>query len=418
MELFLLTLPWLVVGLLSLLAIRLPRLLPEKEGETDTWNGERGDASEDGTVQAWGHEAPFLSVVIPARNEEANIGACLSSLAAQTYPAFEILVVDDESGDRTAEIVRETPPGNSTEIRLIRGSPLPGGWFGKPWACHQGAAEARGDLILFTDADTVHRAELLAGAVRALKEDGVDALTLMGRQVMDTFWEQLLQPQFFMLLVARFPRTGSPKRPGQWRHAIANGQYLLFRREAYEALGGHGAVAGEVAEDLRLAQLLVRGGWKLGVRGTKGLETRMYRSLEGLVEGWSKNVTTGALQTTPGWLLPMILPLSLMVGVTLWLLPPAVLAWALVSGQGGIPLLWGSLTTGFGVAFWSSASCLLKGNPLFGFLYPLGSVMGGFIFVKSWIRGRRIVWKGRTYEMPREARIGWSREGRIPGGGP
>jgi len=384
-ELLLLSIPWLCVGLFMALFFRNPRGLPPPP----SW--------EEG-------EAPFVSIIVPARNEEANIGACVSSLAASDYPAFEILVVDDESHDRTAEIVENQPPGNASEVRLIRGRPLPDGWFGKPWACWQGAEVALGELLLFTDADTLHAPGLLGQTVGGLREDGADVYTLIGRQVMDSFWEQLLQPQFFMLLAGRFPRAGTLKKPHQWRHAIANGQYLLFRREVYEALGGHEAVAGEVVEDLRLAQLLVRGGRKLVVRGAEGLQTRMYSSLRGLVEGWSKNVATAGRQTTSGWLLPIIMPLSLAVGVTLWLLPPATLSWALVTGNQGTPLLWGALTTGFGVLIWSRASALMKGNPLFGLLYPLGSLLAGYIFLRSWWRGTRIQWKGRSYGMTQQVR--------------
>ncbi len=387
MDLVFLAAPWLALGLFAALFIRLPRGLPPDGG-------------------APSRDLPSVSVVIPARNEEANIGACLASLASQDYGPFEILVVDDQSKDGTAGIVREAPLGNARELRLIPGEPLPEGWFGKPWACAQGAAQAQGGLLLFTDADTIHAPTLLTRAVAGMEEEEADALTLVGRQIMGSFWEQLLQPQFFMLLAFRFPRTGTPKRPDQWRHAIANGQYLLFRRDVYQELGGHGAVKGEVVEDMRLAQLLTRGSWRLAVRRGDGLHTRMYRSLGHLVEGWSKNVATGTLQTTPGWLLPLILPIALFTGAALWLLPPGVLAWAVATGSGGTPLLWSLFVTGFGVVFWGIASAVMRGNPFYGFLFPLGSVLAGYIFVKSWVGGSRIRWKGRSYRMSGEARRG------------
>jgi chlorobactene glucosyltransferase len=394
MDLFLLCLPWMAVGLFAALFVRLPPELPAlRVGEADEGAPE-------------GAQWPLVSVVVPARDEEDNIGPCVSSLAASEYPAFEIIVVDDGSRDRTAEIVRGHPRGRARRLHLLQGEPLPEGWFGKPWACHQGALQARGELLLFTDADTVHHPDLLPRAVRCLREEEAHAVTAVGRQVMVTFWEKLLQPQFFMLLAFRFPRVGVPRGKSRWRHAIANGQYILFRRSVYDALGGHRAVAGEVVEDMRLAQLLVLGGWKLMVRAGEGLRTRMYRSLGGLVEGWSKNISTGAFQTTPGWLLPFILPLSLGTGAVLFLLPPLSLAWALATGAGGVFLLWAGLTTGFGVLFWGLASWVMKGNPLFGLIFPLGNVMSGFITVKSWLRGGRIQWKGRAYRMSSEARRG------------
>jgi len=395
MDLLLLCLPWLLVGLFVVLFVRIPPRLPAPSGIRDG-----------GT--------PLVSIIVPARDEEENISALLASLGRLEYRAFEVLVVDDESQDRTRELVLAADSGNANEIRLIQGEPLPDGWFGKPWACHQGAMEARGALLLFTDSDTLHGPLLLDQAVECMRSEGAHALTLIGRQIMGSFWEKLLQPQFFLLLAARFPRTGTPKRPKHWKEAIANGQYLLFRREVYESLGGHEAVRGEVVEDMRLAQLLVRGGWRLVVREAVGLRTRMYRSLGGFVEGWSKNVTTGALQTTPRWLLPLILPLSLLVGTFLWLLPPAVLGWALVTGAEGLPLHFGVLTTGFGVLLWGLASGIMRGNPLYGFLYPLGSILAAYIFLLSWLRGSRIQWKGRIYDMSLEARRG--KVDRVPSG--
>jgi chlorobactene glucosyltransferase len=401
MELLLLFLPWMVLGLFAAFFLRLPRDLPAA-GPLKA----RTDADEESRGSPEGGEWPMVSVIVPARDEEENIEACVSSLAASAYLDFEIIVVDDGSRDRTAEIVRGLSPGHARRIHLIQGEPLPEGWFGKPWACHQGSLQARGELLLFTDADTVHHQALLTQAVRGLFEEDAHALTVVGQQVMVTFWEKLLQPQFFMLLAFRFPRVSVPRGKGGWRHAIANGQYMLFRRSVYDALGGHRAVAGEVVEDMRLAQLLALGGWRLVVRSGEGLRTRMYRSLGGLVEGWSKNISTGAFQTTPGWLLPLIVPLSLGAGAVLFLVPPAVLVWALATGISGTPLLWGALTTGFGVLFWGLASWVMKGNPLFGLLFPLGNLVAGFITVKSWLRGGHIQWKGRAYRMSPEARRG------------
>lgn len=416
MEPLLIYSPWILVGLFAALFIRIPAGFAEAGDRSGRRShpgangaGERA-RQQAGSGPGEGEELPRVSVIVPARDEEANIGACISSLAASDYPAFEIIVVDDGSRDRTGEIVGRFPRGNATRLRLIQGRPLPEGWFGKPWACQQGAEEATGELLLFTDADTVHHPTLLRQAVRGLMAGEAHALTLVGRQVMGTFWEQLLQPQFFLLLAFRFPRVDVPRARRRWRHAIANGQYLLFRRTVYDALGGHRAVAGEVVEDMRLAQLLALGGWRLAVRSADGLETRMYRSLRGIVQGWSKNISTGALQTTAGWLRPVILPLSLVAGAGLFLLPPAVLAGALVTGTGGTPLLWGAITTGFGVLLWSLASWMMKGNPLFGILFPLGVLMSGAIIVKSWLGGGRIQWKGRVYRMSSDTRRGGPQE--------
>ncbi len=398
MTLPLLLLPWMVLGLYAALVIRMPPRLPRRPPSPDSP----------------GEVSPLVSVIIPARNEEVSIGACVASLTAQDYPAFEILVVDDQSTDGTAEAVRQLPKGNARKVEVVEGRPLPPGWLGKPWACAQGAARAQGSLLLFCDADTTHEGGLLGRAVGELLETGADALTLVGRQLMESFWERVLQPQFFMLLAFRFPRAGTVLGPRRWRHAIANGQYLLIRKEVYEAMGGHGAVRGEVVEDLRLAQLLVRGGWKLVVRSDPGLRTRMYRSLAHLVEGWSKNVATGARQTTPKALRGAILPLALLGGTLLWLLPPAVLLGVLLGHGGGLWLVWGAIATGFGVVFWGIASMMMGGSPLVGFFYPMASLVAGVIVVRSWARGSRIRWKGREYRSGAAVGEGGPSEGKPP----
>lgn len=384
MSLVLLLVPWMLVGLYAALVVRMPPRLRERPAFP------KGPA-------------PLVSVIVPARNEEATVGACVTSLAVQEYPAFEILVVDDQSTDGTAGVVRRTPPGNAQKLVVLEGKPLPPGWLGKPWACAQGAAQAGGSLLLFCDADTSHEPSLLGRAVAELLAAEADALTVVGRQIMESFWERLLQPYFFMLLAFRFPRAGRVLGPGRWRQAIANGQYLLIRREVYEAMGGHGAVRGEVVEDLRIAQLLVRGGWRLAVRSDVGLQTRMYHSLSHLVEGWSKNVAIGALQSTPPPLQAVVLPLALLGGAMLWILPPAVLVAVVVGGGNGLALGWSAVATGFGVVFWGTVAVVMGGNPLFGFFYPLGALAAGAIVVRSWLRGPRIRWKGREYSARIEA---------------
>jgi chlorobactene glucosyltransferase len=388
LDLFIACCPWIAVAAYLVLVVRTPRELSTE----DIASG----------------PAPFVSVVVPARNEEDNIGPCIRSLLAQDYPNYEVIVVDDRSTDGTRDRILGEANGTGPALRLVDGESPTKGWFGKPWACWQGVREARGEIFLFTDADTVHGEGLLRRAVSGLQAEKADLLTVIGRQIMVSFWEQILQPQFFMLLAYRYPRTDSPRKPHQWRHAIANGQFLLIPKRVYDEVGGHRAVAGEVAEDLRLAQHLVRGGWRVVVRGDQGLETRMYRSLAGLVEGWSKNVATAALQTTNRLLRPIILPLSLMVGLGLWLAPLLVLMISLGAGISGTVLSWSILATGISVGIWAWAYRLMGGNPFMGFLYPVGVCIGTYIFVRSWRRGAHIEWKDRRYEMPESVRWGGS----------
>jgi len=375
------TLPWVLAGFYLALGIRFPRPLPPPP----TVHPER---------------RPRVSVIIPARNEESNVGRCVESLTLQRYPDFQILVVDDRSEDGTARVVRAVPPGNAAEVRVLPGEPLPEGWFGKPWACRQGAAAADGDLLLFTDADTFHAPDLLNRVVAALGEDDVQAVSLVGRQEMGSFWERLIQPQIFTLLGIRYPDLRRPLGRERWKEAAANGQYILVTRAAYEAMGGHTTVRGEVVEDIRLAQELARAGFRISIRGAEdAFATRMYRSLRELVAGWTKNISVGARQTAPGGLASLAIPGVLVYLLGFWVLPPVALAAALVGEIGGIGfLLWAGLATACGVAIWTAASVRMGAPAVYGLIYPLGAAMTAFIVVRSGLRGaKRIEWKGRRY---------------------
>jgi chlorobactene glucosyltransferase len=381
MTLLLLLLPWIAVLAFLVLAVRLPsELPPAAEAVADV---------------------PLVSVIVPARNEAANITDCLHSLASSTYPSFEVLVVDDRSEDDTARLARSVGAANARRLLVLEGAEVPEGWLGKPWACHQAVEHAAGELLLFTDADTRHAPELLGRAVRGMHQECADLMTVVGRQVMDTFWEKLVQPQVFFMMLLRFPDFERIARAGSWRSAIANGQFLLFGRRAYEAIGGHEAVKDQVVEDLALAQLVKRSGLALRIRSAEdALATRMYRSLGELVAGWSKNLLVGGLQTMPPWIRLCVAPVSLAFGVVLWLAPPAVLAMAL-SGHGPPWLLpWSGWACALSVVVWTAFTHKMHGPPLFGLLYPLGALVGSYIFVRSWVRGRDVEWKGRRYRLP------------------
>ncbi len=270
--------------------------------------------------------------------------------------------------------------------------------MGKPWACWQGARAAKGELLLFTDADTVHGPELLGRAVAAMEARQADMTTVVGRQLMETFWERLVQPQVFMTMLLRYYDVERWVAEGRWRDAIANGQFILFRREAYEALGGHEAVKEEIVEDLALAQRTVRAGRRLSVHTEEGeLTTRMYRSLDGLVEGWSKNILIGGLRSIAPGLRPFVAPASALIGATLWLLPPAALL-AAALGVGGVGLLvWAASAVFLSVVVWSVFTARMGAAFGYGLLYPLGAAVGMYIFLRAWRRGRRVEWKGRAY---------------------
>lgn len=378
-------LPWIFLGAYMVARVRLPRPLPAF------------DSVAAGSL-------PSHSVIVPARNEALNIGACLESIAASRYPDFEVIVVDDRSGDGTAQLAREVAahPGNARRIRVIEGAPLPAGWFGKPWACRQGADVASGDILLFTDADTRHHPELLARSVAGLLEDGVEALSLLGRQLMETFWERLVQPQIFFLIGMRFPALTRPFTADRWRQAIANGQFIMIRRAPYEAIGGHEAVRREVVEDLRLAQEVCRAGGRLAIREAEDIfATRMYRSLREMIAGWSKNIAWGARQTLVQPWAALAAPAIIVHLLFFWVVPPLVLlaAGAHAAATGAVsPLLaWSAAATTLGLVIWAAASRQFRTPLLLAVFFPLGAAVSVFIVARSWTRGSKIEWKGRTY---------------------
>ena len=370
--------PWLAVFGFLVFRVRMPRPLP-------------GASTADNRV---------VSVVVPARNEAQNIEACVSSLVASTYPRFEVVVVDDRSDDATGDLVRALRRGRAERVVVVEGAHLPDGWLGKPWACRQGAEAAAGDLLLFTDADTVHGPELLGRAVAAMDEDEADLLTLSGRQIMGSFWERLVQPQIFLSMLFRFYDMERATKRGRWRDAIANGQFMLFPRESYDALGGHGSVRDEIVEDLAMAQHVVREGRRLSLRqADQDFATRMYRSLSELVAGWSKNLMMGGAQSMPPLLRPLVAPFTVLMGAGLWLAPPIALAAALM-GVGGAGLLtWAAATVGISAVFWMVFTARMGAPFGYGLLYPLGSVVAIHILLRSWARGRKVEWKGREYTL-------------------
>jgi chlorobactene glucosyltransferase len=339
---------------------------------------------------------PLLSVVIPARNESNNIERVARSVLASRYTPLELIVVDDRSTDDTAEIAGRIA-GDDPRLRLIRGAERPDGWYGKPWACVQGFRAARGDLILFADADTEHDPTLLGRAVTALDRTGADLVSVLPMQVCRTWAERIVMPQVFLLLGAHY----TPARVNRARSAsdvIANGQFILVRRSAYEEVGTHAAVRGEVAEDLALAQEFWRGGKKLFLAYAYDLmRTRMYTDLRSLVEGWSKNLYLGARRAwaEDRWRRTLA-PWGAVVAFGFWVVPILGVG----AGIAGVPAILGpSLwATGFGVVFWALMSRGMEIPLRFALFYPAGAAIAAWIALRSIARGgRRVEWKGRVY---------------------
>jgi glycosyltransferase involved in cell wall biosynthesis len=227
---------------------------------------------------------PVVSVIVPARNEEACLARCLESLVHQTGIAFEIIIVDDASTDRTAEIAR-----SFKNLIVISAPPLPENWTGKNNAMSTGEKVARGKWLLFTDADTVHKPGSLTRAVAEAEQHGVALLSYSPEQEVRTFWEKAVMPVIFAELAATYPskKVNDPTSAV----AAANGQYLLISREAYDAVGGHTKIAGDLLEDVAMARLVKHSGRKIFFRyAGDAVCTRMYRSWAQMKEGWTKNL--------------------------------------------------------------------------------------------------------------------------------
>lgn len=232
---------------------------------------------------------PMVSVLVPARNEERNIAGCVESLLAQDYPNFEVIVLDDESSDGTRRIL-ETIAAAHLELRLLDGVPPASKVVGKNWACSQLAIQARGELLLFTDADTHHHKNMLSSAVTALLGEKADLLTGFPRQEVRSWGEKLLVP-FFSWVIFSFIPLAVAYRFNLSFLSSAVGQFMLFRREAYQTIGGHASVGASVVDDISLARRIQSARLRCRMAHLADLVTcRMYHTGREAVDGFTKNL--------------------------------------------------------------------------------------------------------------------------------
>jgi hypothetical protein len=346
-----------------------------------------------------GH-GPLISVLIPARDEAARIGRCLEGLAGQRYRSFEVIVVDDHSTDGTAGLACSYA-GRLPALTVLPGAPLPEGWAGKCWACWQAAQLARGEWLLFLDADVLPRPELLAALVARATAGQRDLLTLMPLLLLGSPAERIVLPAFFALLYGLYPLqlVSDPRSP----IAFANGPCLLIRRAAYAAVGGHEAVRASILEDTELGQRVKAAGYRLEAAGAPDLiAVRMYAGWASLAEGLTKNAVAGyrsggtrsglvGLRQALGAFTPWYLLGA--GGLLLRAWPALPLGVVLLAHGAGLLLLallcWGALTARrYRIGAW------------WGALYPLGTAIyfglaaWGLLRLRS---GRGVRWKGRVF---------------------
>jgi glycosyltransferase involved in cell wall biosynthesis len=230
---------------------------------------------------------PRVSAIVPARNEAEVIRECVESLAQQPE-INEILVVNDQSKDGTVEVVRRIIREHP-QVRLLENVELPPGWVGKNSAAWRGAREATGEWLLFTDADAVHADDSVRKALEIAATHNAAEVSFSPEQQMKSWYEKSLIPYVYCRLARKFSfdEVNDPQNPA----AAANGQFLMIRRDAYEAVGGHASVAADVVEDVALAKRVKQAGYRVWFGTGKGIvRVRMYRSFDAMVEGWKKNL--------------------------------------------------------------------------------------------------------------------------------
>ena len=337
---------------------------------------------------------PALSVIVPARNEERSIARCVQSLLAQRNVDVELIVVDDRSQDRTRTILAALA-AEYPALRVVDGAPLPDGWVGKPWALVQGARVAHNPWLLFTDADTWHAPDACASTLAFALAHGADALTLGTYQELGSWGERAVLPTMLGLILIATGSMAELNDPYDCEHALANGQYVLVSRQAYDHLGGHEAVRGELVEDVEFARRLKRDGrYRLLVAGAgKLVRVRMYHSLHELWNGFTKNVYAGArgdLRT----LLGMAASLALVSVV------PAALALEAVVRRRPCRAAEAVLALGMGMAAQARGSAAAGLPRRWALLAPVGyGVCAAVVLNSTWrVRsGRGVEWRGRRY---------------------
>lgn len=333
--------------------------------------------------------APFISVLIPARNEEKRIRPCLGTLVDSNYPHLEILVLDDHSSDGTADLVQKRAQGDS-RIRLLAGQELPSGWTGKAWACHQLAQAAKGEFLVFVDADTRFSDITLSQAVSLAVNQKADLISLWPYLEAKSWSEHLIIPFVHLFILLYLPHWLGGRSASL---GAANGQFLLFRRSAYEKIRGHESVAGHLVEDIALGRKMRAAGFRvLNQDGTNPghhialVRCRMYDNFQDLWNGFTKNLYPAFDGRFGAFVFFQMFQAVVLVGpfVLLIFFPRDPVLWIEIAIILSLRL---ALAHRFRQSVWGAA------------LHPLGQLLVIAISANSWLQTvrRRLPWRGRHY---------------------
>ncbi len=339
---------------------------------------------------------PKISVLLPARDEQKNIEACVISLLHQDYPNFEVIVLDDESSDETPNILNRLAAENK-KLKTIKGKPLPHGWMGKNWACYQLSLKATGEYLLFTDADTIHHSKTLQEGISAILAQEADLLTAIPYERLESFGEKLLLPYIFFSALALMP-IGLAHR---WRFSsmcFAIGQFMLFKKSAYFHIGGHKAIHNILMEDLTLGRRIKTAGlrWRM-VDGGRRIQCRMYDGFKETWHGLTRFMYLGYENHIVN-----LLFVWLFTGVLF--LTPVILIIMYLSGFALSPaeVIADLVAIGLTLFLWAASYIRLRFPGVLAILYPFTFIMNFIVTIYSMIstRSGQTTWKGRNILKP------------------
>ena len=343
---------------------------------------------------------PKVTILVAAKDEEENIGECIDSLMALSYPNLEFIVIDDRSTDRTAEIVRARAAADN-RLRLVQVTQLAAGWFGKPHAMQTGSTEAGGEWLLFVDADCRLSDGSVAAVMRHVLDQQGDMLSLWPSLTLRSFGEKLLMPMCGSLL-AVYHRPDLANNPKS-RTAFANGQFILIKREVFRQVGGFEAVQSALVEDIAFARHVKHSGHRaLSAVSRDIFSVRMYSTFAAVWRGWAR-IFSGSFTTVGKYLLGLLLVIVVSFGPYLYMLSTGLAA----AGRGWESSLWNSFFA-LGIVqivvmqtviarFYRMANS----PPLYVLLHPLALVLMFSTLIKGFfihIGWSRVRWRGNTYQ--------------------